>query len=66
MIRSFQGILLVLTLFAVTTQLHAQTGCTNSPEAPTGILLLVGLAGISLGSPLSRKILRPLARRVIR
>jgi XrtJ-associated TM-motif-TM protein len=32
-------------LFAVAAPLHAQTGCTDSPENPTVILAVVGSAG---------------------
>jgi XrtJ-associated TM-motif-TM protein len=38
--------LLLLFLFAaVALPLHAQSGCTDSPEAPTAALALVGGAG---------------------
>jgi XrtJ-associated TM-motif-TM protein len=39
---AFLGVALVL---AVTVPLHAQTGCTDSPENPTVVLALVGSAG---------------------
>lgn len=32
-------------LLLVAAPLHAQTGCTNSPENPTIVLALVGSAG---------------------
>jgi XrtJ-associated TM-motif-TM protein len=32
-------------IFAVAIPLHAQTGCTDSPENPTIVLALVGSAG---------------------
>jgi len=32
-------------LFTLTLPLHAQVGCTNSPENPTAILAVVGSAG---------------------
>jgi XrtJ-associated TM-motif-TM protein len=32
-------------LIAVVAPLHAQTGCTDSPENPTVVLALVGSAG---------------------
>jgi XrtJ-associated TM-motif-TM protein len=32
-------------LLCVTLPLHAQNGCTDSPENPTAILALVGSAG---------------------
>jgi XrtJ-associated TM-motif-TM protein len=36
------GLVLLLSL---AVPLHAQTGCTNSPENPTAILAVVGSAG---------------------
>jgi XrtJ-associated TM-motif-TM protein len=36
---------------------HAQTGCTDSPEAPTAFLMLVGAVGIFYGSSVLRKLL---------
>lgn len=38
-------LLLVAVLFAVAMPLHAQSGCVNSPEAPTAVLALMGGAG---------------------
>ena len=32
-------------LFLVAAPLHAQTGCTDSPENPTVVLVLLGGAG---------------------
>jgi XrtJ-associated TM-motif-TM protein len=32
-------------MLAITMQLHAQTGCDDSPEDPTIVLALVGGAG---------------------
>jgi XrtJ-associated TM-motif-TM protein len=40
-----------------TASLHAQTGCTDSPEAPTALLMLVGSIGMFYGSALLRKLL---------
>ena len=37
-------------LFAVTRPLHAQSGCTDSPENPTAVLALVGSAGAFFAS----------------
>jgi XrtJ-associated TM-motif-TM protein len=34
-----------VALFAVTAPLHAQSGCTDSPENPTAVLAVVGSAG---------------------
>ena len=40
----FFVLLSAVTVFAV-SPLHAQTGCTDSPENPTIVLALVGSAG---------------------
>ncbi len=32
-------------MFAAALPLHAQSGCINSPEAPTAILAIAGSAG---------------------
>ncbi len=41
-------------LFVVTAPLHAQTGCTDSPENPTVVLALVGSAGAFVASARAR------------
>lgn len=33
------------SLFAIALPLHAQSGCTDSPENPTAVLAVVGSAG---------------------
>jgi XrtJ-associated TM-motif-TM protein len=45
MTRSVYVTLGVAIVLAVTLPLHAQTGCTDSPENPTVVLALVGGAG---------------------
>ncbi len=35
-----------LLLFAVAAPLHAQSGCTDSPENPTAVLAVVGGIGV--------------------
>lgn len=45
MTRSLFVILGVAFLFAIALPLHAQSGCTDSPENPTVVLALVGGAG---------------------
>jgi len=50
-------ILVVFTLLSASNLLHAQGGCTDSPEAPTGILMIVGTVGMFYGSLLMRKVL---------
>lgn len=47
-----------LALLIATAPLHAQDGCTDSPEAPTALLMLVGTAGMFFGSSVLRKVLR--------
>jgi XrtJ-associated TM-motif-TM protein len=45
MTKSIFVTLLVASLFVLAAPLHAQTGCTDSPENPTAVLALVGGAG---------------------
>jgi XrtJ-associated TM-motif-TM protein len=45
MIRRCSPLFLLLLAFAVALPLHAQSGCTDSPEAPTLVLALVGGLG---------------------
>jgi XrtJ-associated TM-motif-TM protein len=46
----------LLVLLAFSASLHAQGGCTDSPEAPTGLLLLIGSAGMFCGSFVLKKV----------
>ena len=41
-------------LLTVTSSLHAQGGCVNSPENPTVVLALVGSAGAFFASARAR------------
>jgi XrtJ-associated TM-motif-TM protein len=50
--------LAALTVALGTVSLHAQSGCFDSPEAPTDVLLLVGSAGMFYGSSLLMKAFR--------
>ena len=43
-----------IALIAIPLSLHAQTGCTDSPENPTAVLGLVGGAGAILASVRNR------------
>jgi len=45
MIKKFQYFLWSAALLLVAVPLHAQNGCTDSPENPTVVLALVGSAG---------------------
>lgn len=47
----FLGCTLVL---GIAIPLHAQVGCTDSPENPTAILALVGSAGAFFGAARAR------------
>jgi XrtJ-associated TM-motif-TM protein len=58
MIKTRYVILSALALLAFATSLRAQDGCTDSPEAPTALLMLVGSAGMFYGSSVLRKVLR--------
>lgn len=49
------ALLLALTLAAVALPLRAQTGCTDSPEDPTIVLALVGVAGALVASVRARR-----------
>ena len=57
--KTLRLLLSVTALLAIAAPLHAQSGCTDSPENPTVILALVGSAGAFL----SRFRLRQKARR---
>jgi len=46
-----------LVFFAVPIVMHAQSGCSDSPEAPTAVLMLIGSAGI-YGSSVAISMLR--------
>jgi len=48
----------VLSILSATITLHAQSGCTDSPEAPTALLLIVGTAGMIYGPVLLKKVRR--------
>jgi XrtJ-associated TM-motif-TM protein len=43
--KSLLYVLCSVFLLLVAAPLHAQTGCTDSPENPTVVLALVGSAG---------------------
>jgi XrtJ-associated TM-motif-TM protein len=45
MTKPFERYLWAALLLLVAVPLHAQTGCTDSPENPTVVLALVGSAG---------------------
>jgi XrtJ-associated TM-motif-TM protein len=45
MTKSARMILGFALLLCIALPLHAQDGCTNSPENPTAILAVVGSAG---------------------
>jgi XrtJ-associated TM-motif-TM protein len=46
--KTFSRIALLGSLFLVPVLAHAQNGCVNSPECPTAVLGLVGMAGAAL------------------
>jgi XrtJ-associated TM-motif-TM protein len=47
---------MTMAFILVTASLHAQGGCTDSPEAPTLVLMVVGAVGLSAGCLAPRKI----------
>jgi XrtJ-associated TM-motif-TM protein len=49
-------LVIAVLLFLATVSAHAQSGCADSPEAPTDILLLVGTVGLFHGSRLFQKL----------
>jgi XrtJ-associated TM-motif-TM protein len=60
MIKTRYVLLSAFAFFVFATLLHAQGhggGCTDSPEAPTALLMLVGFAGMFYGSAVLRKVL---------
>jgi XrtJ-associated TM-motif-TM protein len=63
MIKARYVILSALVLLVFATSLHAQGGCTDSPEAPTALLLLVGSVGMFYGSSVLRRVLRGRGKR---
>ena len=52
--KSLQRFLWFGLLLTVAVPLHAQTGCTDSPENPTVVLALVGSAGALLSTVRAR------------
>jgi XrtJ-associated TM-motif-TM protein len=58
MIKTRYVILFGPVLLISAASLHAQGGCTDSPEAPTALLMLVGTVGMFYGSSVLRKMLR--------
>jgi XrtJ-associated TM-motif-TM protein len=57
--KVFRISLLALLMFlAVPVVMRAQSGCSDSPEAPTDVLMLVGSIGMIYGSSAVAKLLR--------
>ncbi len=48
----------VLVIGFAAMSAHAQDGCTDSPEAPTDVLMLVGAIGMVYGSRVLERIVR--------
>ena len=57
MIKTRYAVLSAISLLVSATSLHAQSGCADSPEAPTILLMLVGFFGMFYGSSVLRKVL---------
>jgi len=52
------NVIAILIFLAVPIVMHAQSGCSDSPEAPTDMLMLVGSVGMIYGSSVVAKLLR--------
>jgi XrtJ-associated TM-motif-TM protein len=52
------NLLVALVFFALPVVMHAQSGCSDSPEAPTDVLMLVGSIGMIYGSSMVARLLR--------
>jgi XrtJ-associated TM-motif-TM protein len=65
MIKFRYAVLSAITLLSAAISVHAQTlnGCTDSPEAPTALLMFVGTVGMFYGSSVLRKVLRRSAKK---
>ena len=48
----------LLMFLAIPVLMYAQSGCSDSPEAPTDVLMLVGSIGMIYGSSVMTKLLR--------
>jgi XrtJ-associated TM-motif-TM protein len=57
--KKLQLFLSSAALLLVAAPLHAQSGCTDSPENPTAVLALVGSAGAFLSMARARYKARP-------
>ena len=51
-------LLAVMMVLVLPVMMYAQSGCQDSPEAPTDVLMLVGSVGMMYGSSLAMKLLR--------
>jgi XrtJ-associated TM-motif-TM protein len=66
MIKFRYAVLSAITLLSAVISVHAQVtlnGCTDSPEAPTALLMFVGTVGMFYGSSVLRKVLRRSAKK---
>ncbi len=58
MSKTRYAVLSAIASLFVSTSLYAQSGCVDSPEAPTVFLVFVGFLGMFYGSFVLRKVLR--------
>jgi len=56
------GLMSAVIFLAVPLALHAQSGCSDSPEAPTDVLMLVGTVGMVFGSSVVTKMVRKIGK----
>jgi XrtJ-associated TM-motif-TM protein len=52
----------ILFFLVVPLAMHAQSGCSDSPEAPTDVLMLVGSIGMMFGSSMVMKAMRKIKK----
>ena len=52
------NVIAILMFLAFPIVMRAQSGCSDSPEAPTDVLMLVGSVGMIYGSSVVAKLLR--------
>ena len=57
------AVLMAIACASACHPLYAQGGCLDSPEAPTDVLMGVGMVGMFYGSSIAMKVLRRIRAR---